>query len=179
MPAIRRLPIVVSAIAWAPAAFAAAGTPAAEHDHSHSNAPATASQPATVPSAAATPAKGSNTQRDAQVAHLRAIRERLSRATTAEERQSLMAERQKVMREAMASMQKDMMSMTSRARQPSASTGTADQMQVCRDMMGQHMALMQEMIHSMDGSGTSGMGRSMMRHGMVGGGDTAGASPHK
>lgn len=98
-----------------------------------------------------------NPELDAQIAHLRAIRERLSRANTPEERQALLAERTQVMQEAMATMHKTV-GMPMGMRPPKGkSKDLAAQTQLCQGMMGQHMALMQEMMQSMmDGQGMGG-----------------------
>jgi len=151
--------VALAAVAWAPLAFSA--PPA--HDHNH------ASQ---RPRASAQAPKG-NAEIDAQIAHLRAIRERLSRANTPEERQALMAERAKVMQEAMATMHKTSGMAGPGGMHPATGTSkaTAAQMGMCHDMTGQHMALMQEMMHVMMdtqamggmGMGGMGMGGGMMR----------------
>jgi hypothetical protein len=148
---------VATILAWAPAAFPASPATDAEHAQHHPG-----NQQGKPPVAA--PGVTSNAKLDPQVAHLRAIRERLSRAKTPEEQQALLAERDQVMQDAMAIMQKDMMRMDGpggmasgkgvvKGRAPSA------QMQMCQDMMGSHMAFMQEMMQSM-GNGP-GMGSRM------------------
>lgn len=173
---IRRLPVLLAAatFAWAPVAFSAAPSTDAEHEQHHpkeeAKKPAKKPAPAVAPAAApsvAPQAKG-NPDLDAQVAHLRAIRERLSRANTPEERQALMAERSKVMQDAMAIMHKDMMGMTGPGGMTSSQRkgqAAPAQMQMCQDMMGQHMAFMQEMMQGMmDNQGMmsgGGMGSGM------------------
>ncbi|WP_454726982.1 MULTISPECIES: hypothetical protein [Cupriavidus] len=143
--------IALAAMAGTPLAFAAA--PAGDPAHDHNHAPERPEAPAAAPQG--------NPDIDAQVAHLRAIRERLSRAGTPEERQALVAERAKVMQEIMATVHKTgAMAGPGGAR---ASMGknkaAAGQMSLCRDMMGQHMALMQEMMQAAaDTQGTGGMG---------------------
>lgn len=147
--------IALSALAWTPLAFSAGpqqGGP--EHDHTHGQA------------AAASPQKPQNlqnpqkTQRDAavdaQIAHLRALHERLSRAKTPEERQALMTEQAKVMQESMA-----MMRTMHAAQAPGGMKGgmqggmgmgqrdMSDHMDMHHDMMVQHMELMQEMMQTM------------------------------
>ncbi|MCY1198419.1 hypothetical protein D9M68_134820 [compost metagenome] len=177
---IRRVPILLAAatLAWAPIAFSASPSTEAQHEQHHPKEQA--KKPAPAPAAApavAAQAKG-NADLDAQIAHLRAIRERLSRANTPEERQALMAERNKVMQDAMAIMHKDMMGMgmADAGGMPSPKgkgRAAPAQMQMCQDMMGQHMAFMREMMQMMMdnqgmmgggmGSGMgSGMGPGMM-----------------
>jgi len=106
---------------------------------------------------AATATQQSNADFDAQIAHLRAIRERMARANTPEERQALMNERMRVMQDMMASMRQ------TGAMQPAARRGQAIQMATCRGMMERNTALMQEMMQMMkDGQGMGmGMGRGM------------------
>lgn len=153
--------IAAAALAWAPLAFSA--TPAKDPAHNSHHVPEAPEAPAAVPQG--------NPEADAQIAHLRAIRERMSRANTPEERQALQAERAQVMQQAMAGMQKSM-GMAGRM-QPSNGKGKTEttRMQGCQGMMGQNMALMQEMMQSMtDGQGTMG-GQGMMGSGMgMGGG---------
>jgi hypothetical protein len=182
---LRRLPVLLAAatFAWAPVAFSASPSTDAEHEQHHPKEevkkPAKKPAPAAAP-AVAPQAKG-NPELDAQVAHLRAIRERLSRANTPEERQALMAERNKVMQDAMAIMHKDMMGM-GMGMGMGPGTGMAGpggmtspqgkgraapvQMQMCQDMMGQHMAFMQEMMQAMTDN-----------QGMMGGGMGSGMGP--
>lgn len=161
----RRLPAILSAammLAWAPVAYSASPATDADHKKHH---PA---EQQVKPQVAAPQTKG-NADLDAQVAHLRAIRERLSRATTPEERQALLAERNKVMQDAMANMHNEMMGagdhggMASGKSKSKSKVQSAD-MKMCHDMMGQHMALMQEMMQAMT-MDTRGMG-SDMGHGM-------------
>lgn len=153
----RLAPIVIalSALAWTPLALSAGpqqGGP--EHDHSHGQA-------------AATPQKPQNAQQaqrdaaiDAQIAHLRALHERLSRAKTPEERQALMTEQVKVMQESMATMrtmhaamaQGGMKGGTQGGMQGGMGMGHGDMsehMGMHHDMMVQHMELMQEMMQTM------------------------------
>ncbi|CAJ0794133.1 MAG: hypothetical protein QM625_09120 [Ralstonia sp.] len=139
--------IAVAALAWAPLAFSAASTSGASHNRHH------APEPPETPAVA----HQGNPELDAQIAHLRAIRERLSRANTPEERQALLAERTQVMQEAMATMHKTV-GMPMGMRPPKGkSKDLAAQTQLCQGMMGQHMALMQEMMQSMmDGQGMGG-----------------------
>ncbi|WP_434033911.1 hypothetical protein [Cupriavidus sp. a3] len=180
---IRRLPILFAAatLAWSPAVFSAAPSTGAEHEQHHlkeeakkpAKKPASAAAPAAAPQATGNPI-------DAQVAHLRAIRERLSRANTPEERQALIAERNKVMQDGMAIMHKDMMAMGTAGPRKGKGQATPAQMQICHDLMGQHMAFMQEVMPMMmDNQGMmgGGMGPGMgtgtgtgtgMGHGMMG-----------
>lgn len=168
MYAIHRLSgvlAVVTLLSWAPASLPASPAASAEHDQHHPEKP----QAASVREA---PKASGNAALDTQVAHLRAIRERLSRASTPEERQALLVERHQVMQDAMSIMHKDMMGMRGAggmsARSSAAGKNTPSaQMQMCRDMAGSHMALMQEMMQAM--SSESGMG-SGMGMGMDGGG---------
>ncbi|WP_434032993.1 hypothetical protein [Cupriavidus sp. a3] len=183
MAHIRRLPVLLAAatFAWAPVAFSASPSTDAEHEQHHPTEEA--KKPAKKPAPAVAPvvapqAKG-NPDLDAQVAHLRAIRERLSRANTPEERQALMTERNKVIQDAMAIMHKDMtgMGMGMGMAGPGGMTSPQGkgqaapaQMQMCQDMMGQHMAFMQEMMQGMmdnqgmmsGGGKGSGMGPGRM-----------------
>ncbi|MGX6568964.1 hypothetical protein, partial [Cupriavidus necator] len=140
----RRLPAIFAAamvFAWAPVAYSASPATDADHEKHH---PA---EQQVKPQVAAPQIKR-DADLDAQVAHLRAIRERLSRATTPEERQALLAERNKVMQDAMAGMHKEMMGtrghggMASGMSKTKSKAQSAD-MQMCHDMMGQHMALME------------------------------------
>jgi len=143
--------IAVAALAWAPSVFSATSASGSSHVSHHASAPP--ETPAAAPQG--------NPEFDAQIAHLRAIRERLSRANTPEERQALLAERATVMQEAMATMQKASgmpMGGGMRATKGKSKDMTA-QMQMCQGMMGQHMALMQEMMQSMtEGQGMMGGG---------------------
>ncbi|AOZ03009.1 hypothetical protein BKK81_28070 [Cupriavidus sp. USMAHM13] len=160
---IRRLPILLAAatLAWAPAVFSASPSTDAEHEQHHpkEEAKKPVKKPAPAAAPAAAPQATGNADLDAQVAHLRAIRERLSRANTPEERQALMAERNKVMQDAMSIMQKDMMGMGMAGPSKGKGQATPAQMQMCHDMMGQHMAFMQEVMPMM-----------MDNQGMMGGG---------
>jgi hypothetical protein len=144
----RLAPIVIalSALAWTPLAFSAGpqqGGP--EHDRSHGQtATATAQNPQSARRDVAV---------DAQIAHLRALHERLSRAKTPEERQVLMAEQVKVMQESMAMMR----TMHAAQMQGSGVHGGMDMdhgdmsghMGTNHEMMVQHMELMQEMMQTM------------------------------
>jgi hypothetical protein len=110
-------------------------------------------------SPAATTVQQGNADFDAQIAHLRAIRERMARADTPEERQALMNERMRVMQDMMAGMRQ------MGDRQPATRRGQATQMATCRGMMERNTAVMQEMMQMMmDDQGTGmvmGMGRGM------------------
>lgn len=133
--------------AGASLALAAGPSSGTEHDHNHPE------KKTAAPTAA--PAQQSNADFDAQIAHLRAIRERLARANTPEERQALMNERMKVMQNMMADVRR--MGDTKAAK----GTGPAGQMAMCQGMMEQHTAMMQEMMQMMmDGQGM-GMGGGM------------------
>lgn len=145
---------LVTLISWAPPSLPASPAASAEHEQHHPKEPS-------AKFVGAPPGAAGNAALDAQVAHLRAIRERLSRASTPEERQALLAERHQVMQNAMSIMHKDMMAMGGpggmSARNGTARKGTASaQMPMCGDMAGSHMALMQEMMQAM--SSESGMG---------------------
>lgn len=131
----------------APLALAAGSSGGAEHDHNHPDKKA--APPAT------TAAAQTNADFDAQIAHLRAIRERLTRANTPEERRALMDERMKVMQEMMAGMrqQGDM--------KPMKGQGKANPMAMCQGMMDRHMAMMQEMMEMMMDDQGMGMGGGM------------------
>ncbi|WER45290.1 hypothetical protein CupriaWKF_13415 [Cupriavidus sp. WKF15] len=162
---LRRLPILLAAaaLAWAPVAFSASPSNDAEHEKHHPK------EQVKKPAPAVTPQKKGDGDLDAKTAHLRAIRERLSRAGTPEEVQALMAERNKVVQDAMAVMHKDMMGMgmagAGGMSSPKGKGGASpDQMQMCQDMMGQHMAFMQEMMQAMTGS--QAMGGGSMGQGM-------------
>lgn len=146
--------VALAAVAWIPLAFSAPPASDPAHDHNHAQQ---------RPKVSAEAPKG-NADMDAQIAHLRAIRERLSRANTPEERQALMAERAKVMQDAMATMHKTggMGGQSGMHASTGTSKATAAQMSMCHDMMGQHMALMQEMMQSMmDTQAMGGMGPAM------------------
>ncbi|MGC8213160.1 hypothetical protein [Ralstonia pseudosolanacearum] len=133
--------------AWASLALAAGPSSSTEHDHNHPEKKTAVPVAATV--------QQSNADFDAQIAHLRAIRERLARANTPEERQALMNERMKVMQNMMADMRR--MGDTKAAK----GTGQTGQMAMCQGMMEQHTAMMQEMMQMMmDGQGM-GMGGGM------------------
>lgn len=160
--------IALVALVGASSAFSATSTSGPPHRRHH--APATPETPAAAPQG--------NPELDAQIAHLRAIRERLSRANTPEERQALFAERAKVMQDAMTTMRNTSgMPGAAGMRSPrGAGRGPTAQGQWCQGMMGQHVALMQEMMQSMmDGQGMGGgmgMGPGMgqgMGPGMGGG----------
>ncbi|WP_197386278.1 hypothetical protein [Ralstonia pseudosolanacearum] len=134
-------------LAWASLALAAAPSTNAEHDHNHT-------EKKTAPPAASI-AQQSNADFDAQIAHLRAIRERLMRANTPEERRALMDERMKVMQDMMADM-----------RQPGNTkamkgNGKSSSMAMCQGMMDHHMAMMQEMMQMMRDGQDMGMAGGM------------------
>jgi hypothetical protein len=147
--------VALAAIVWTPLALSAqpANGPATRSSH----APERPDEPAVSPG---------SPELDAQIAHLRAIRERLSRANSPEERQALMAERAKVMQEAMATMHK-----TAGMPGPYQGAGragmggrvAAGQAGNCYHATEQHMALMQEMMQAMMESQAMGGG---MGHGM-------------
>lgn len=168
---LRHVPILLAAatLVWAPVAFSASPSTEAQHEQHHPADPPKKAAPAVAPPVA--PQAKGNTDLDAQIAHLRAIRERLSRAKSPEEVQALMAERNKVMQDAAAIMHKDMMGMGMAgaggmpAPKGKGSAAPA-QMQMCQDMMGQHMAFMQEMMQMM-----------MDNKGMMGGGMGSGMGP--
>uniref|UniRef100_UPI003F4913FC hypothetical protein n=1 Tax=Cupriavidus yeoncheonensis TaxID=1462994 RepID=UPI003F4913FC len=154
--------LTLAAAAWTPTAFPAA--PADRAANASQHAPERPEEPAAAPQSSA--------QLDAQIAHLRAIRERLSRASSDEERRMLLAERATVMHDAMTSVHKvSGMPGPSRARiagQTGKPGGPGAGM--CYDPTGQHIALMQEMMLAMPdgqvpapdrGPGT-GMHRGMM-----------------
>jgi len=143
---------MLAAVAWAPLSF---------------SAPPSSGQPRHAPEPRDDPAVAAqgNPDLDAQIAHLRAIRERLSQAKKPEERDLLIAEREKVMEQAMATVRKTSGMPGSggspRGTRP-AQAGT------CYDMTSQHVALMHEMmLATKDNQG--GMAPSMSRemgHGM-------------
>jgi len=149
--------LAVSALVWTPLAFSADAKPATTvHDHSHAQAATTATQ---------NNASQRNADMDVQIAHMRALHERLSRAKTPEELQALMAEQAKVMQESMVMMH-SMMPMEVRGdmhgKMPMGQGDMAEHMRMCHDMMGQRMEMMQEMMQTMmDRQGMSGGG--MMR----------------
>ncbi|SPS00056.1 hypothetical protein [Cupriavidus taiwanensis] len=156
---------IVTLISWAPASLPASSAASAEHEQHHPQKPS-------AKSVSAAPGAAGNPALDAQVAHLRAIRERLSRASTPEERQALLAERHQVMQEAMSIMHKDMMPMGSpggmSARKGAARKNSASaQMPMCGDMASSHMALMQEMMQAMASEPGMGSGMGMGRGGMM------------
>lgn len=160
--------IALVALVGASSAFSATSTSGPAHRRHH--APEPPETPAAAPQG--------NPELDAQIAHLRAIRERLSRANSPEERQALLAERAKVMQEAMATMRNTTGMPGAVGMRPTQgkSKGTAAQAQLCQGMTGQHVALMQEMMQTMmDGQGMGGgmgMGSGMgsgMGPGMGGG----------
>ncbi|TDF62552.1 hypothetical protein [Cupriavidus sp. L7L] len=173
---IRRVPILLAAatLAWAPVTFSASPSTDAQHEQHHPKEQPRKPAPAAARPVA--PQATGNADLDAQIAHLRAIRERLSRANTPEERQALMVERNKVTQDTMAIMHKDMMGMGMGMAGPGGmpspkGKATASQMQTCQDMMGQHMAFMQEMMQMMmenQGMMGGGMGSGMGAPGMVG-----------
>lgn len=146
------------AAAGTPGVFAAPATDPATYKGKH--APERPDEPAAASQASAL--------LDAQIAHLRAIRERLSRASSDEERRMLLAERDTVMRDAMATMHE---SARARTAGPSGNSGGRGP-GMCYDATQQHVALMQEMMLSMpDGQGVGmpkgagsgpGMHRGMM-----------------
>ncbi|ODV40506.1 hypothetical protein AWV79_07095 [Cupriavidus sp. UYMMa02A] len=89
---------------------------------------------------------------DGQIAHLRALHERLSSAKTSDERQALMAEQVKVMQESMAMMRgmhagQDQGGMG--GGMGMGQRGMPEHMGMGHDMMVQHMELMQEMMQTM------------------------------
>ncbi|CAG9172705.1 hypothetical protein [Cupriavidus pinatubonensis] len=177
---IRRLPVLLAAatIAWAPAAFSASPSTDAEHEQHHPKE--AAKKPTKKPAVAPAPAPQAtgNPDLDSQVAHLRAIRERLSRANTPEERQALIAERDKVMQDAMAIMHKDMERMGMAGPGKGKGQATPAQMQMCHDMMGQHMAFMQEVMPMMmDSQGMMGGGMGSGMGGGMGPGMGSGMGP--
>lgn len=140
-----------AALTLAGVSLAVAAGPASNAEHDRALA-----QKNATPSAAAA-AQRSTTDFDAQIAHLRAIRERLSRAKTPEEQRALMDERMKVMQDMMAGMRQ------MRGKNKVAQTS------VCQGMLDQHVDMMQEMMQMMmDGQGMgggmgSGMGGMMPR----------------
>jgi hypothetical protein len=142
--------IALSALAWTPLAFSAGpqqGGPA--HDHSHGQATAATPQKPQNPQAAQRDAAV-----DAQIAHLRALHERLSRAKTPEERQALMAEQVKVMQESMAMMRTMHAAMAQGGMKGGMQGGMgqgdmSEHMGMHHDMMVQHMELMQELMQTM------------------------------
>ncbi|QYY34297.1 hypothetical protein K2O51_34525 (plasmid) [Cupriavidus pinatubonensis] len=142
---------MLAAVAWAPLSFSA---PPASGPGRH------APEPRDDPAVAAQ----SNPDLDAQIAHLRAIREQLSQAEKPEERDMLIAEREKVMQDAMATVRK-----TSGVPGPGGMNpprGTSPAQMGCYDMISQHMALMDEMMLATKGNQGGmgpGMGRGMGR----------------
>ncbi|CAG9166042.1 hypothetical protein LMG23992_00673 [Cupriavidus laharis] len=144
--------ITLAAAAWTPLAISASpGDPAGSKG---AHAPERPEEPAAAPQQSA--------ELDAQIAHLRAIRERLSRASTDEERRMLLAERATVMRDAMTTMQKTggMPGPGGMRNAGRAGTPRGPGAGMCYDPTGQHVALMQEMMAAMaDGQGAGpGMG---------------------
>jgi len=139
--------IMLAAAAWAPLAFSA---PPPDRNH----APERPEEPAVAPQG--------NPDLDAQIAHLRTIREQLSRTDAPEERDLLIAERTKVMQDAVATVRKTSGSGTSKS--------TAAKAGMCHDQTGQQVALMQEMMQAMkDRQGMGpGMGRAMGGASMMG-----------
>lgn len=149
--------LAVSALVWTPLAFSADAKPATPvHDHSHAQTATTATQKN---------ASQRNADMDAQIAHMRALHERLSSAKTPEERQALMAEQAKVMQESMALMHSTMPMMQGRGamhgKMPMNQVDMAEHMRMCHDMMGQRMEMMQEMMQMM--MDRQGMGGGMMK----------------
>ncbi|WP_238587118.1 hypothetical protein [Cupriavidus sp. IDO] len=133
--------VTLAAVVWTPLVFSASPAKDAAHEKHHD--PERPESPAAAPQG--------NPDLDAQIAHLRAIRERLSRANTPEERQALMAERAKVMREAMATVHRTSgmpRPAGTRSRKGTSKVTTA-QAGMCNEMTEQHVALMQEMMQSM------------------------------
>jgi hypothetical protein len=171
--------IAVSALIWTPLAFSAGPQPAdAAHDHSHGQAATTAPQKKAAPkNPAPKNAAQRNADMDAQIAHMRALHERLSRAKTPEERQALMAEQAQVMQESMALMHSTMPMQGGgmHGKMPMSQADMAEHMRMCHDMMGQRMEMMQEMMQMMmdrqgmgggmdgQGMGAQGMGGGMMK----------------
>jgi len=144
---------MLAGVAWAPLSFSA---PPANGPAKH------APEPRDDP-AAAVP---NNPDLDAQIAHLRAIRERLSQAKKPEERDMLIAERAKVMQEAMTTVHKTSGMLGPGGMQPPGGTRAA-QAGMCRGMTSQHVALMDEMMLATKDN-QSGMGTGMGR-GIAGG----------
>ncbi|QYY32798.1 MULTISPECIES: hypothetical protein [Cupriavidus] len=144
------------AAAGTPGVFAAPPTDRAPGKH----APERPDEPAAASQMSA--------QLDAQIAHLRAIRERLSRASSDEERRMLLAERDTVMRDAMATMHGPARARTAGPAGKPGGYGAG----MCYDATQQHVALMQEMMLAIpDGRGAGmpkgagpgpGMHRGMM-----------------
>ncbi|CAH0444077.1 hypothetical protein [Ralstonia pseudosolanacearum] len=153
MANIRRtfIATIFTALAWASLALAASPSGNTDHDHNHPQ------KKAAPP--VATVAQQSNADFDAQIAHLRAIRERLARAYTPEERRALMDERMKVMQDMMASMRRNGGMKSLKGKNETA------QAAMCQGMMDRHMDMMQEMMQMMmdgQGMGTGGaMGPGM------------------
>lgn len=166
MATIRSISLIITlaVAAWTPYALSAPPVKPAGYDGKH--APQRPEEPAAVPQGSA--------DLDAKIAHLRAIRERLSRASTLEEKQALVAERTVVIRDAMATVhQVSGMPAPAGTRPPGAGGKTpAARAGMCYDPAGQHVALMQEMMLAMgDGQGMGagvgpgpgqGMHRGMM-----------------
>jgi hypothetical protein len=150
--------ITVAVAAGTPGVFAAPATDRATYEGKH--APERPEEPAAAPQGSA--------ELDAQIAHLRAIRERLSRASSDEERRMLLAERDTVMRDAMATMHGPARVRTAGPAGKPGGPGPG----MCYDATQQHIALMQEMMLAIPdgpGAGTSkgigpgpGMHRGMM-----------------
>lgn len=147
------------AAAGTPGAFAAPPTDRATYEGKH--APERPEEPAAAPQASA--------QLDAQIAHLRAIRERLSRASSDEERRMLLAERDTVMRDAMATMHGP--AAGARTAGPAGKPGGYGP-GMCYDATQQHVALMQEMMLAIPHGQGAGMSQGGgpgpgMRRGMM------------
>jgi len=152
--------VALFSLAGTPLAFSAGPQPgSAEHDHSHGQAAAATSQKPQNP-----PKAQRDAAIDAQIAHMRALHERLSRAKTPQERQALMAEQAKVMQDGMAMMR------NMHAAQGQGQGGMrggmgmgqgdmSEHMGMNHEMMVQHMDLMQEMMQMMvDRMGMTGGG---------------------
>ncbi|CAJ0800272.1 hypothetical protein LMG19083_03419 [Ralstonia psammae] len=134
-------------LAWSSLVLAAGPSTNAERDNDRTEKKA--------PPPAATAVPQSNADFDAQIAHLRALRERMARANTPEERQALMNERMRVMQDMMTGI-RQMGGM-----KPTRRNGQANQMALCRGMTERHTAMMEEMMQMlMDGQGM-GMGPGM------------------
>jgi len=148
--------IMLAAAGWAPLAFSA---PPPDRNH----APERPEEPAVAPQG--------NPDLDAQIAHLRAIREQLSRTDAPEERDMLIAERTKVMQDAVATVRKTSGMPSRDGMRPPSGTGKGTaQASMCHEQTRQQVALMQEMMQAMkDGQGMSaGMGRAMGGASMMG-----------
>ncbi|QBC31803.1 hypothetical protein [Pandoraea sp. XY-2] len=131
-----------------PSAFPAATAPGTNHDHSHGRAGA---------AKRVAPPQPRSAELDDQIAHLRAIRMRLSRAETPQARQALLEERAVVMQAAMHTMHESL-GMPEPGAMRSATIRQGTQTRACREMTSQHLDLMQEMMQSMMGSQSMGEG---------------------